>query len=33
MNYRQRLAYERRCDIETHRWYQLFREFLGLLGV
>ena len=32
MNYRQRLAAQRYADIETHKWYLLFVEFLSLLG-
>ena len=30
-NYRYRLAVERRNEIEMHKWYLLFQEYLALL--
>ena len=31
LNYRQRLAIARKRDIESRKWYQLYREFIDLL--
>ena len=31
MNYRYRLAKQRKQEIENHQWYLLFIEFLSLL--
>ena len=33
MNYRYRLATQRYKEIETHKWYMLFTEWLGLMRV
>lgn len=31
LNYRQRLAIARKKEIESRKWYQLYREFIDLL--